>query len=737
MKEEIKFGVVMLVLIAFLSFWGYLVKPWTTIMVSKLQDWWSSTPKQTILANPNSPVTKIPTPSADGLMNTPTPVAAEPSSDKRSEQNVEIVATEPPQPSPTSVSLDAKAYYKRGLAYWNNGEYDRAIEEYTQAITLNSQYAEAYNNRGIIYKKKEEYDRAIADYTQAITLNSKYAKAYNNRGLAYADQGEYDRAIADYTQALTLNPEYAKAYNSRGLAYEHTGQRDDAVADFKKACELGVESACNVKEAEKHTQRFSEATVQAADKNVLYVYDETKNPQYGWHPSGRMPDGGGVAFTDQYSENCHSGETCIKNGFDARKKAWVGIYWLPEPGKWKGPGINIYEKLHVNEGTPVKLTFWARGEKGGERVKFKVGGVRDGNDSVPLPIETEWIPLEKEWTQYAIDLSGHDLRNLVGGFCWVTEKKYNPEQQNVLFYLDDIRYEQRTEDEEWMTIAKKAIDTCNYNGLRSLLTERKIVSVNPKDEMGRTLLHYASKQNCFTIVIYLIKKSAIINVQDYEGAIPLHFAAQYADAFVVHYLIQPMADIYLQTGINIINIKDNHGETPLDWIVKKRGADSNKKTIITLLEGLHGLGVAIPVNLIARKDCFEGWVCNDLGLYEDAIESLSEAISYDETGTCETGMPGIAYEFRGIAYYSKKLYNQAIPDFSQAIRFNPNEPRLYYNRGTAYADQGDCQNALPDFNRCISLILESLKKPDDPLPELFLRALAKKEQCDENAKEQH
>ncbi|MCD6490503.1 MAG: tetratricopeptide repeat protein [Thermodesulfobacterium sp.] len=42
----------------------------------------------------------------------------------------------------------AVAYYNRGNAYLNKGEYDLAIKDLTKAIELNPNYAAAYNNRG-------------------------------------------------------------------------------------------------------------------------------------------------------------------------------------------------------------------------------------------------------------------------------------------------------------------------------------------------------------------------------------------------------------------------------------------------------------------------------------------------------------------------------------------------------------------------------------------------------------
>ena len=48
--------------------------------------------------------------------------------------------------------------------------------------------------QGNTYSKKGEYDRAIEAYTQALTLNPEAVGAYTKRGIAYDNKGEYDRA---------------------------------------------------------------------------------------------------------------------------------------------------------------------------------------------------------------------------------------------------------------------------------------------------------------------------------------------------------------------------------------------------------------------------------------------------------------------------------------------------------------------------------------------------------------
>ena len=139
---------------------------------------------------------------------------------------------------PISKENLAFAYYNRGIAYDDKGQYDRAIADYDTAIKLNPKDADFYFNRGTSYDDKGQFDRAIADYDTAIKLNPKYAIAYNNRGNAYNYKGQFDRAIADFDTAIKLNPKDASAYNNRGGTFEILGQRDKAIADFRKAIEL-------------------------------------------------------------------------------------------------------------------------------------------------------------------------------------------------------------------------------------------------------------------------------------------------------------------------------------------------------------------------------------------------------------------------------------------------------------------------------------------------------------------
>ena len=73
----------------------------------------------------------------------------------------------------------------------------------------------AFNNRGIAYQTKGQYDRAVQDYDQAIKLDPNYAQAFVNRGFTYAIKAQHDRALEDYDHAIKLNPHSAEAFYDR------------------------------------------------------------------------------------------------------------------------------------------------------------------------------------------------------------------------------------------------------------------------------------------------------------------------------------------------------------------------------------------------------------------------------------------------------------------------------------------------------------------------------------------
>jgi tetratricopeptide (TPR) repeat protein len=135
------------------------------------------------------------------------------------------------------------AYSGRAMAWLLQGDYDRSIADYTEAIRLDPNNATTFYNRGVATGHKRDFEKAIADYSEAIRLNPKFVEAYHNRADSYAKVKDHDKAIADYSEAIRFNPQNALAFNDRGIEWKNRKRYDKALADYSEALRLDPKCA--------------------------------------------------------------------------------------------------------------------------------------------------------------------------------------------------------------------------------------------------------------------------------------------------------------------------------------------------------------------------------------------------------------------------------------------------------------------------------------------------------------
>jgi len=168
----------------------------------------------------------------------------------------------------------------------------------------------------------------------------------------------------------------------------------------------------------------------------FYIYEDKGSPNNHYAPSGWMGDSGDLQIDDGSQDSPKSGTACLKIFYSAKGSKgahWAGIFWQDPANNW-GTLPGGFDLSHYK-----KMTFWARGAKGGEKItEFKVGGITGQNgDSDSSSIGP--VSLTKDWKKFTIDLSNKNLSHIIGGFGWSANHDDNP--QGITFYLDDIRFE--------------------------------------------------------------------------------------------------------------------------------------------------------------------------------------------------------------------------------------------------------------------------------------------------------
>lgn len=245
---------------------------------------------------------------------------------------------------------------------------------------------------------------------------------------AYPDTAEVEIGPIELTDTWK---EYTINLVGRDLSYINGGFSWVATAD------LNPQGATFYLDDIKFALDFSIKPETKKPENMpFYVYADRSSISNHFIPSGYMGDYGDIKYDGTSTEDAYLGDTCIKiiyTGQATQGARWAGVYWQNPANNWGtvDAGFDLAKA--------TKLTFWARGAKGGERIEeFKMGGIMgEYSDSDSAGIGP--VILNKEWTQYTIDLKGKDMSYVIGGFCWSTNIDVNPE--GATFYLDEIKYE--------------------------------------------------------------------------------------------------------------------------------------------------------------------------------------------------------------------------------------------------------------------------------------------------------
>jgi tetratricopeptide (TPR) repeat protein len=137
---------------------------------------------------------------------------------------------------------DAEQAQRSASAYYEAGEYEKAIEAYKRALQLSPNSEAAYYHLGMAYSSLGRYDEAVGVYNRAIRIKPDYASAHFNLGHAYSNLKHYDKAIRAFRQAIQYEPDNTEAYLALGRAYLDSGKEDKAVDAFETAIRRNPEN---------------------------------------------------------------------------------------------------------------------------------------------------------------------------------------------------------------------------------------------------------------------------------------------------------------------------------------------------------------------------------------------------------------------------------------------------------------------------------------------------------------
>jgi tetratricopeptide (TPR) repeat protein len=129
-----------------------------------------------------------------------------------------------------AVFVTAKDYFDLGYQAGEVGDYERAIQNYDKAISIDRNYRQAYENRGWVKYRLEKYLSALEDLNTALDLGvNKWT--YNQRGLTKIKLGNLEGAVKDFDKALEIDAEYTAAIENKRLVQKSLDERNFTLYD--------------------------------------------------------------------------------------------------------------------------------------------------------------------------------------------------------------------------------------------------------------------------------------------------------------------------------------------------------------------------------------------------------------------------------------------------------------------------------------------------------------------------
>lgn len=169
----------------------------------------------------------------------------------------------------------AEKLCRQGYSFSINGEDQKALEFFQEAIEKDPKNTRAWNGLGYCHVGLNNPAEAIAAYQNAIKSNPDDEALYFILGNYYVKLGQQREAINSYQQSIRMKPDFVEAHFKLGVVYSQLGRVDESKDAFETAIRLNPNATpahFNVGIAYAHLGRYQDAL--EANQEVLRIDPE-------------------------------------------------------------------------------------------------------------------------------------------------------------------------------------------------------------------------------------------------------------------------------------------------------------------------------------------------------------------------------------------------------------------------------------------------------------------------------
>lgn len=130
------------------------------------------------------------------------------------------------------------AWFNLGAAYQGLKLYEKSIDAYLYAVTIDEKFDYAYRNMGDAYLRLRKFKEAIEVLEKVLELSRPEEVIYEAIGHCYHKLSNFAQARFNYRKASHLNPDDSKLYYKVALTYINEEQWESAIKQLESAMRI-------------------------------------------------------------------------------------------------------------------------------------------------------------------------------------------------------------------------------------------------------------------------------------------------------------------------------------------------------------------------------------------------------------------------------------------------------------------------------------------------------------------
>jgi tetratricopeptide (TPR) repeat protein len=131
----------------------------------------------------------------------------------------------------------AQRHYESALDYFEQGNYDKALQQIDNAIQKSPNNPDYYSTKGVFLHRMNDIPKAISAYQKAIEVFPGHTFSHYNLGIIFMKDGKILQAIQQWEEVIKNKPDDVDSIFNIAVALSKLGKAKQAIPFYKKVLE--------------------------------------------------------------------------------------------------------------------------------------------------------------------------------------------------------------------------------------------------------------------------------------------------------------------------------------------------------------------------------------------------------------------------------------------------------------------------------------------------------------------